>query len=133
MSPHSRLHFARHSRGNARPTYRRARGAARPTQQRVTRAALEALEPRRLFAAFAVTTTADGGPGSLRQAILDANAAAGADTVTVPAGTYTLSIAGANEDAGATGDLDVTGELTLTGAGAATTIVQAGTTAANGV
>lgn len=32
-------------------------------------------------AAFAVTTTADAGPGSLRQAILDANAAAGADTI----------------------------------------------------
>ena len=32
-------------------------------------------------ATFTVTTTADSGPGSLRQAILDANAAAGADTI----------------------------------------------------
>ena len=31
---------------------------------------------------YSVTTTADSGPGSLRQAILDANANAGADTVT---------------------------------------------------
>ena len=31
---------------------------------------------------FTVTTTADSGPGSLRQAILDANANAGADTIT---------------------------------------------------
>jgi hypothetical protein len=32
-------------------------------------------------ATFTVTNTADSGPGSLRQAILDANAAAGPDTV----------------------------------------------------
>ena len=32
-------------------------------------------------ATFTVTSTADSGPGSLRQAILDANAAAGADTI----------------------------------------------------
>jgi len=32
-------------------------------------------------ATFTVTTTADSGPGSLRQAILDANANAGADTI----------------------------------------------------
>jgi len=38
---------------------------------------MEVVEPRLLFAAaqFNVTTTADAGPGSLRQAILDANAA----------------------------------------------------------
>ncbi len=39
------------------------------------------------FAAdFTVTTTADGGAGSLRQAILDANAAAGPDTITFSIG-----------------------------------------------
>jgi hypothetical protein len=32
-------------------------------------------------ATFTVTTTADSGPGSLRQAILDANASAGLDTI----------------------------------------------------
>ena len=32
-------------------------------------------------ATFTVTTTADSGPGSLRQAILDANASPGADTI----------------------------------------------------
>src|SRR5947208_11609084 len=37
----------------------------------------EALEPRRLLSTFTVTTTDDAGPGSLRQAILDANALAG--------------------------------------------------------
>src|SRR3954447_12244462 len=41
----------------------------------------EALERRTLLAVFTVTTTADGGAGSLRQAILDANGAAGADEI----------------------------------------------------
>jgi titin len=38
---------------------------------------LEALESRELLATFMVTTASDSGPGSLRQAILDANASAG--------------------------------------------------------
>jgi hypothetical protein len=38
-------------------------------------------------ATFAVTTTVDSGPGSLRQAILDANANSGADTITFAIGT----------------------------------------------
>jgi hypothetical protein len=43
--------------------------------------AAQPLEPRTLLATFTVTTDADAGPGSLRQAILDANAAAGADDI----------------------------------------------------
>ena len=42
---------------------------------------------------FAVTTAADDGPGSLRQAILDANAHAGADTIVFAisgAGVHTI-------------------------------------------
>ncbi|MBI1804857.1 MAG: HYR domain-containing protein [Ignavibacteriae bacterium] len=42
-------------------------------------------------ATFTVTSTADAGAGTLRQAILDANAAAGADLINVPAGTYNLA------------------------------------------
>lgn len=42
---------------------------------------VEGLEDRALLAVFTVTTTNDVGPGSLRQAILDANAAAGPDTI----------------------------------------------------
>ena len=45
-------------------------------------------------ATFTVTTTADSGPGSLRQAITDANANAGADTIAfnIPgAGVHTIS------------------------------------------
>lgn len=63
---------------------------------------------------------------SLREAILTANAQPGADNVIVPAGVYTLTIPGANEDAGATGDLDITDDLTLTGAGAQATVIDGG-------
>lgn len=42
----------------------------------------EALEPRLLLANFVVTTTAQSGPGSLRQAILNSNLDAGLDTIT---------------------------------------------------
>lgn len=69
---------------------------------------------------------------SLREAITAANtdaavdactAGSGPDTITLPAGTYTLSIVGTNEDSAADGDLDVTDDLTINGAGAATTII----------
>ncbi len=96
-------------------------------------------------ATFVVNTTndtQDAAPGngtcadaqgqcSLRAAISEANALAGADTITVPAGTYTQSLVGANENANAGGDWDITSSLTINGAGAATTIIQAN--AASGV
>lgn len=62
-------------------------------------------------ATFTVSTTADAGPGSLRQALLDANASAGADTVVfnLPASSViTLS----------TGEIDITETVTITGPGA---------------
>lgn len=65
---------------------------------------------------------------SLRGAVINANATAGMHTITVPAGTYTLAIAGGGEEAAMTGDLDLTKSVTLQGAGAASTIIQAGTT-----
>ncbi|MEE9597348.1 MAG: choice-of-anchor Q domain-containing protein, partial [Acidiferrobacterales bacterium] len=71
-----------------------------------------------------VTTTVDSATGgSLRACIIWANGNAGADTLTLPAGTYTLTIPGAGEDAAATGDLDITDDLVITGNGAATTII----------
>lgn len=82
-------------------------------------------------ATFIVTKTADTADGacnadcSLREAIIAANAAGGADTITLPAGTYVLSIAGTGENASATGDLDITGDLTINGAGAGSTIINA--------
>src|SRR4051812_21716514 len=44
------------------------------------------LEDRRLLSAYLVTTTADSGTGSLRQAILDANANPGSDTINFSVG-----------------------------------------------
>ena len=91
-------------------------------------------------ASFTVNSTADAvdaNPGdgvcaaasgqcTLRAAIMEANDLSGADTITLPAGVYTLAIPGAGQDDGvaATGDLDITGDVTINGAGAASTIVQ---------
>ncbi len=95
-------------------------------------------------ASIVVTTTVDelnaDGDCSLREAIraantnvavddCDAGENAQTDTITVPAGTYTLTVAGSDNDA-AVGDLDLrdnaaVDDLVITGAGAATTIIQA--------
>src|SRR3989442_8077572 len=63
------------------------------------------------------------GACTLRAAIMETNALPGTDTITLPAGTYTLTIPGAGEDASATGDLDITDVLTISGAGADSTII----------
>ncbi|MBK8466079.1 MAG: CSLREA domain-containing protein [Chloracidobacterium sp.] len=89
-------------------------------------------------ATFVVNTTADtqdAAPGngtcadangacSMRAAITEANALAGADVITLGAVTYTISLTAANEDLNAGGDFDITSPLTINGAGAAT-VVQA--------
>jgi CSLREA domain-containing protein len=87
-------------------------------------------------ATITVTTTADelnsDGDCSLREAIQAANtdtaidactAGSAADTIVVPAGIYTLGIAGAGENANATGDLDITDDLTINGSGANSTVI----------
>jgi len=94
------------------------------------RPALEVLEDRAVPATLRVNTTLDvlghdNGTLSLRQAIIDANAAPKPDTIIVPAGTYTLTLPGINEDAGLTGDLDCTGDLTIKGVGAGATTIDA--------
>ena len=84
---------------------------------------------RTLSVSFAVSKTADTNDGvcdadcSLREAIIASNASPGTDTINLPAGTFTLTIAGASEDASATGDLDVTDGLNIIGNTAATTII----------
>jgi CSLREA domain-containing protein len=55
---------------------------------------------------------------TVRAAVQEANAWAGADEIDIPAGAYRLTIAGAGEDVAATGDLDVTEALTVHGASA---------------
>ncbi len=62
-----------------RPSLMRSHSRAR--MQRPLRSACELLEDRTMLAAFVVTNSADSGAGSLRQAILDANANAGLDQI----------------------------------------------------
>lgn len=89
--------------------------------------------------AIVVTAFDDGfvqdGKCSLREAVQAANidqavdactAGSGADTISLAAGTYRLTRAGANEDQNQTGDLDILADLKLQGAGAARTIVDGG-------
>ena len=98
---------------------------------------LHLLERRILPAVFTVNSFTDGadanlndnvpltvdGRVTLRAAIQQANFNGGINTIILPAGNYTLSIAGAGEDAGATGDLDITGPIVVQGAGPGTTTV----------
>src|SRR5207247_1214399 len=88
-----------------------------------------------LAAAFIVNSTADepdSAPGdgvcataagfcTLRAAVMETNSLPGADTVSIPAGTYRLTRNGGDEDAAATGDLDILDALTIQGAGSGTT------------
>ena len=97
-------------------------------------------------AVIAVTTTVDdfgGGVGcSLREAIQSANlgsnfggctgANASANTISLPAGTYTLTGA-AGENNNVSGDLDIRANVTINGADEKTTFIQAGTNTSNGV
>jgi uncharacterized repeat protein (TIGR01451 family) len=74
--------------------------------------------------------SATAGQCSLRQAIFEANNVAGVDTIMVPAGTYTLTIADVAEKHDATtGELSITDGVNIIGAvdggGNPTTIVQA--------
>ena len=63
--------------------------------------------------AATVANTNDAGPGSLRQAIIDA---APGETITIPTGTYTLT----------SGELAIAKSLTLTGEGPAATVIRSG-------
>jgi CSLREA domain-containing protein len=83
-----------------------------------------------------VNTTVDdvtvNGNCTLREAIIAANtdtavdgcdAGSGDDVITLPSGTYTLTLAGAGEDGALTGDLDLTANVTINGGGLANTII----------
>ena len=74
---------------------------------------------------------------TLREAIINANAncdqsggdcvaGSGADTIELPAGTYSIDIQGSDEDQAETGDLDVTDDLTLAGASTESTTILGG-------
>src|SRR5690242_9723320 len=71
---------------------------------------------------------------SLREAILNANGTSGA-TITLQAGTYQLTIRGADTPApkAQIGDLDLLKPMTITGAGSGATFVQAGAAKGAGI
>src|SRR6478672_4215968 len=82
---------------------RRARRMSRQAPRRLRARGLgpvERLEDRSLLATLVVTNTADSGPGSLRQAILDSNATPGPNTIDfnviqefpLPSGDFTIGI-----------------------------------------
>src|SRR5262249_37849082 len=81
---------------------------------RRARLSVELLEDRIVPTIFKPTIFTDGGAGSgsLRAAVISANADAGTstDTIQLKAGTYSLTIANTSgqENAAATGDLDIT-------------------------
>jgi predicted outer membrane repeat protein len=89
---------------------------------------LECLEDRAVPATFLVNTfddrVANDGRLSLREAISQANATPGPDTIVLQAGKYNISIPGSGEDANRSGDFDVTDTLTIVGAGRAATVIQ---------
>lgn len=69
---------------------------------------------------------------TLREAIQSANldigmdacgAGSGPDVISLPAEVYSLTLAGANEDANLTGDLDITDSLVINGAGLGVTFI----------
>jgi len=64
-----------------------------------------------------------GGSCTLRAAVMETNALAGADSISIPAGTYSIALGNTGEDAAAEGDLDILDDLTITGADAATTTI----------
>ncbi len=65
-------------------------------------------------APFSVTTNADSGEGSLREAILDANAAPGADTISFAPGLGTITLA---TEIDIDDPVSITGPATISGGG----------------
>lgn len=66
------------------------------------------------------------GDCSLREAVINANATAGPDLIILPAGTYSLTRTGSEEDVAVTGDLDITDAVRVEGAGEHLAIIDGG-------
>lgn len=67
----------------------------------------------------------ENGQSTLRAAVMEANARAGADTILLGTGVYTLSLFGQYENNSLLGDLDITDDLTIIGAGSGRTFIDA--------
>ena len=104
-------------------------GCRHSTPSRVAAASLIVNTRPTVSTPTSATASAAPAPARARCAppIQEANALAGADTIALPAGTYAITIPPINDNLADNGDFDVTGPLTITGAGAATTIIDAGT------
>ncbi|MBX7054049.1 MAG: DUF11 domain-containing protein, partial [Pyrinomonadaceae bacterium] len=93
--------------------------------------------PQATFTVTKISDTADGvcnADCSLREAIIAANGAAGADIIIFGvSGVHQLTITGINENGSSNGDLDITQATTITGNGSLNTILQAGSTSVNGI
>src|SRR5262245_18746337 len=87
------------------------RSPARKQRPR-TKLTLETLEDRTVPATFMVTNTTDGGSGSLRQAILDANTTANTNTSTPDQINFSITAA-SDAAAGGTGFNATTGVATI--------------------
>jgi predicted outer membrane repeat protein len=101
------------------PRTRAARPGVLPLESRIV--------PTHVFTVNSFTDGVVANPGAgtaltsdgritLRSAIMEDNAEGGGGVI-LPAGSYTLSLTGANEDAGATGDLDILTPIFVQGAG----------------
>ena len=66
------------------------------------------------------------GDCSLREAVINANTTAGPDLIILPAGTYSLTRTGSEEDVAVTGDLDFTEAVRIEGAGELLSIIDGG-------
>ena len=83
-----------------------------------------------IMVTYTVTTNAEATDGtcnatcSLREAIDAANAAPDLNQITLPAGTYTISLPG-TDNTNAAGDFDITNPVNIVGAGSGSTFIRA--------
>ncbi|MCI0379173.1 MAG: Ig-like domain-containing protein [Gemmataceae bacterium] len=124
---------------NPRHSSNRSRAHSTGKRPRRFRPVLECLEDRTVPAIFLVNTVLDtidvnlgdglardvNGNTSLRAAVMEANALAGADTIELPVGTFALTRVGSGEALAVTGDLDITDHLTIRGAVTGASIIMA--------
>lgn len=97
------MKFFSHDRPKRQPT----RSSGRRSTSRKLQ--MQPLEDRIVLSTFAVVNTLDDGAGSLRQAILDANAQPGSDTITfAPGGRGTIALSS---------ELVITDDVTIKGPG----------------